>query len=92
MHDNAHGGNVEASKVHQRMILHDRVVWLLELKIAQMQASIEGMHPPGKFVYFETYWLESLVHAFASCDEWASLLRASKTFRGGPMGSKRPHK
>jgi hypothetical protein len=92
MHDDAHRGNVDASKVHQRMILHDRVVWLLELKMAQMQASIEGMQPPGKFVYFETYWLESLVHAFASCDDWTSLLRSSKTFRGGPIGSKSSHK
>lgn len=85
--DDAHGGNIDPSKVHQRMILHDRVVWLLELKTAQMQAFVEGMRSPGKFVYFETYWLESLTHAFASCDEWTSLLRSSRTFRGGPSGA-----
>lgn len=66
---------------HKRMILHDRVMWLLNLRSQQMSQYISGINAPGKFVHIDAFWLDNLMHAFSECDDWASLLKACPTFR-----------
>jgi hypothetical protein len=63
------------------MILHDRVIWLLNLRSRQLQQCTRGMHAPGKFVHIDPFWADHLMHAFAECDDWATLLKTCPTFR-----------
>lgn len=66
---------------HKRMILHDRVLWLLNLRSKQMDKYIKGIYTPGKFVYLDAFWLDHLMHSFAECDDWATLLKTCPGFR-----------
>ena len=34
----------------------------------------------------ETFWLDRLVQAFSTCEDWATLLKGSSDFRGGMSG------
>lgn len=77
-----HGsGPTDILHIHKRMILHDRVVWLHSLRASQMKNFLNNIYAPGKFVHIESFWLENTMHAFEECDDWATLLKCSKTFR-----------
>ena len=75
------GGSDSLMQAHKRLLLHDRVVWLLDLRSQQMNKYIHGIFAPGKFVYIDPFWLDHLMTAFSECDDWATLLKTCPTFR-----------
>jgi hypothetical protein len=77
----AGSGPTDLMLVHKRLILHDRVIWLLNLRKSQMRTFLTDIYAPGKFVNVDSFWLDKLMHAFGECDDWATLLRSSQTFR-----------
>ena len=74
-------GPADLMVIHKRLILHDRVIWLLNLRKSQMRQFLTDIYAPGKFVNIDSFWLDKLMHAFGECDDWATLLKSSQTFR-----------
>jgi len=69
----------ELSIAKKRLLLHERVLRLSQLRMAQFGSKINGLHAPGKCVHIDPFWLERLLHAFTQCEDWASLLRSAGT-------------
>lgn len=67
--------------LQKRLLLHDRVNRLCDLRKSQMKSHLKGLCLPGKFVYFEPFWLEMYMDCFDACEDWAWLLKCSHEFR-----------
>jgi hypothetical protein len=67
--------------LQKRVLLHDRVNRLCELRKTQMKTHLQGLCTPGKFVYFEPFWLEQYMECFNECEDWAWMLKCSHEFR-----------
>ena len=82
--------SAELALAKKRLLLHERVLRLSELRTTQFGSKIRGLHAPGKCVHIDPFWLERLLHAFTECEDWASLLRSSGTgllrVEGEPRG------
>jgi hypothetical protein len=77
----ANGSVLSALQPSKRMVLHDRVLWLLKVRTKRMDKHMKGIHAPGKFVHIDAFWADHLMYAFSECDDWATLLKTSPTFR-----------
>lgn len=77
------GANNEfsASEIRERLILHERVHKLCQLRKMKLGNFSDQLHLPKKFVNIDPLWLERLLHAFSICDDWSWLLRSSSEFR-----------
>jgi tetratricopeptide (TPR) repeat protein len=64
----------------RRVVMHSRVVSLASIKAQQMHKHLVGIQVPAKYVHIDAFWQERLMHAFAQCDDWSYLLKASKEF------------
>ena len=69
------------STMRKRMLLHERVYKLAIMRKVQLGKKLVGLNVPGKCISLDPFWLERLLHAFTECDDWASLLRDSNTYK-----------
>jgi tetratricopeptide (TPR) repeat protein len=67
--------------MRKRMLLHERVFKLAGMRKEQLGKRLVGLNVPGKCVSLDPFWQERLLHAFTECDDWASLLRDSNTYK-----------
>ncbi len=75
-----------------RMVLHERLVQLIDLRLKGMHNFISGYNTPGKFVLLEPFWLDRMLQSFSVCDDWAALLKTSSEFRNGGTTTSSPKK
>jgi hypothetical protein len=68
-------------EVRERLVMHERVVKLMHLRLAKMGKGATQLHPPKKFVNIDPLWLERLFQSFSICDDWSWLLKTSLEFR-----------
>jgi tetratricopeptide (TPR) repeat protein len=64
--------------LRKRLMLHERLLTLAELRREGMSGLRQKINIPGRCIYIQTNWLNQLLHAFSICDDWASLFASSK--------------
>jgi hypothetical protein len=69
------------SVMQTRILLHEKVHKLANMRKAQLGGVLQGLHCPGRLVYIESYWLDRLMDAFSQCDDWACLLKSGADFK-----------
>ena len=70
----------ELAVAKKRLLLHERVLRLAELRKVQFGPKAKDLVAPGKCVYVDPFWLDRMLHAFSHCDDWACLLRSSSDY------------
>ena len=71
----------EYSSMRVRSVIHERATQLISLRCQSLYKQLKGLNTPGKFVLLESGWLDDLLLSFSACDDWATLLKSSKSFR-----------
>jgi len=67
--------------MRKRVVIHDRVTQLCALRCNKMKGFLQGLSTPGKFVFIDPLWMSRLLEAFSVCEDWATLLKSSRSFR-----------
>jgi len=88
-HTSGDDEGLDTTTLQKRHLLHDRVSRLCDLRKGQMRDHLNGIQMPGKFVYFEPFWLEQYMEYFSDCDDWSWLLKCSHEFRTKSMLQKK---
>ena len=65
----------------ERLVIHERLKQLVELRVKSLQNYTACRNTPGKFVLLNTFWLENLLQSFSACEDWSTLLKNSSDFR-----------
>ena len=65
--------------LRKRLMLHERLLTLAELRREGMSGLRQNINIPGRCIYIQTNWLNQLLHSFSVCDDWASLFQAKDT-------------
>lgn len=67
--------------LQKRCILHNRVEKFCELRYNKLRNQFESLETPGKFIYYDIFWLENYLDCFVECEDWTWLMRCGQQFR-----------
>ena len=72
---------LDQATLQKRCILHNRVEKFCELRFNKLQNQFVSLETPGKFIYYDIFWLENYLDCFVECEDWTWLMRCGQQFR-----------
>ena len=75
------------SVMKARLVIHERLRQLVDLRVKGLGKYTSDRNIPGKFVLLDSFWLDKLLQAFSTCEDWATLLKNSSDFRSSGNGT-----
>lgn len=76
---------LDQSMLQKRCVLHHRVEKFCELQKIKLQSQLADLQIPGRFVYYDVFWLEQYMDCFVDCEDWSWLMRCGQQFRSKVM-------
>jgi hypothetical protein len=76
---------LDQSMLQKRCVLHHRVEKFCELQKLKLQNQVQDLQIPGRFVYYDVFWLEQYMDCFVDCEDWSWLMRCGQQFRSKVM-------